>query len=793
MKKVKRIMAVIMLFAMIMTMASGCGSEPTVQENTETENQEENKPDDEEKTDEPVAMGRYVEQVTDLSEQIGGYKNKIYKLSDGQIIISDEYQDFIVSKDNGATWETYQQDWFSKLLEDKTYIHDIQVGMDGTVYVVVETENDSEAENAEDALITEENYVSEVSNRLLIVKPDGTKQYVETPVEGKWIYSVWVSENGRVFITMFGEPIYEVKEDGSCEPFLTVDQIPALIQFQGNLMIIDGYDYDGYLIYDMEKKTYVEDEVLADFITENYKNRDTNGGSWHDLYFCTKEEGVLYLAGEKGLYRHVIGGSVMEQIVDGSLSTFGSPANNLEGFIPLDNNEFLVLFTGGKLIKYVYDPDIPTVPNEKLNIYSLKQNDTVRQAVSLYQAANPEVYVQYEVGIDENSSVTKEDALKSLNTRIMAGNGPDVLILDNMPMDAYVDKGLLMDLKPMLESLEEDSAVFANIVNAFEKNGKVYMMPCEINLPVILGREKTVSSMNDLKSMADGVEKMRDEISGADLIGIASERGIMKMFAMTCVPSWKTENGEINIQNISDFLEETKRIYDAQMNGLDSQIKEYWDNLNDYYMEDMGILRENSKYFRIGLDEIGFVGKSRQMVSGSIYDIFAYAMSTSVPRIKNFEDSKLKLMPGQSQNVFWAQTIAGISAASKNTERGEEFLKVLLGKENQVSTFLGLPVNKAALEEKLIPSEKVGENGEYSSIASSDGEGNYVEMTIYWPDEEIINMLRGWIENASTPYIEDVRLEDAVYKEGALYMRGEKSLEEAVMAIEKSVALYMAE
>ena len=60
-------------------------------------------------------------------------------------------------------------------------------------------------------------------------------------------------------------------------------------------------------------------------------------------------------------------------------------------------------------------------------------------------------------------------------------------------------------------------------------------------------------------------------------------------------------------------------------------------------------------------------------------------------------------------------------------------------------------------------------------------------------NEEIINMLRGWIENASTPYIEDVRLEDAVYKEGALYMRGEKSLEEAVMAIEKSVALYMAE
>lgn len=799
MKKVKRITAIIMLFAMIMVTISGCGSKPAAQGNVAAENQEGNSTDDkkEEGTNEPVAMGRYVEQVTDLSEQIGGYQNKIFKLADGQIIITDEYREFIVSKDNGATWETYQQDWFSKLLEDETYIHDIQIGMDGTVYVVVEVEDSLEDENADEeegTLETEENYVPEIHNRLLIVKPDGTEQFVETPVEGNFIRGVWVSENGRVFITMYGEPVYEVKEDGSCEAFLTVNgNIPELIQFQGNLMILDGYDYDGFLIYDMEKKTYIEDEVLADFITENYKNRDTNGGSWHDLYFCTGEEGVLYLAGEKGLYRHVIGGSVMEQIVDGNLSTFGNPAYQLEGVILLDNNEFLILFTGGKLVKYVYDPDIPKVPNEKLIIYSLNQNDTVRQAVSLYQAANPEVYVQYEVGIDENSSVTKEDALKSLNTKIMAGDGPDVLILDNMPVDAYVDKGLLMDLKPVLDSLNGDGAIFTNIADAFEKDGKVYMMPCEINLPVILGREKTVSSMNDLKSLADGVEKMRDEISGADLLGIASERGVMRMFAMTCIPSWKTENGEINMQNISDFLEETKRIYDAQMNGLDSKIKEYWDNLNDYYMQDMGILREDSKYFRTGLDEIGYVGKSRQMVSGTIYDIFAYAMTTSVPRINGFEDTQLKLMPGQSQNVFWAQTIAGISAASENTDQGEAFLKVLLGKENQTSTFLGLPVNKAALEEKLTPSSEVGENGEYSSIASSDGEGTYIEMTIYWPDEENINTLRGWMEGASTPYVEDVRLEDAVYKEGALYMRGEKSLEEAVSAIEKSVALYMAE
>ena len=39
MKKVKRITAIIMLFAMIMAMVSGCGSKPAAQGNVASENQ----------------------------------------------------------------------------------------------------------------------------------------------------------------------------------------------------------------------------------------------------------------------------------------------------------------------------------------------------------------------------------------------------------------------------------------------------------------------------------------------------------------------------------------------------------------------------------------------------------------------------------------------------------------------------------------------------------------------------------------------------------------------------------
>ena len=87
----------------------------------------------------------------------------------------------------------------------------------------------------------------------------------------------------------------------------------------------------------------------------------------------------------------------------------------------LDNSEFLALFQEGQLVHYIFDPDIPTVPNEKLTVYGLYDNEIIRQAITLFQTYNPEVYVEYIYGVSGDDSVTKEDALKSLNTKIMAG------------------------------------------------------------------------------------------------------------------------------------------------------------------------------------------------------------------------------------------------------------------------------------------------------------------------------------------------------------------------------------
>ena len=53
----------------------------------------------------------------------------------------------------------------------------------------------------------------------------------------------------------------------------------------------------------------------------------------------------------------------------------------------------------------------------------------VRQAAALFQEMHPELEVSYETGYTGEDGVTLSDAIRTLNTELMAGEGPDLLIL----------------------------------------------------------------------------------------------------------------------------------------------------------------------------------------------------------------------------------------------------------------------------------------------------------------------------------------------------------------------------
>lgn len=294
-RKRNRIWAFILSFSILAVSLAGCGnaagSGRDKEQNASLDGRREEGEDGMQPSD-VTAMGRYVEQIIDLSGRVS-YGNSIYRLEDGKLVITDYQNDFLVSSDNGETWEADESTGSRKTaLTEMGSVESLAVGKDNTVAVIYDagSENPSEEENPFD-----------INNKLMLIKPDGTQTPVEVSLteDEENLRMAWISDQGRIFVSTYGSNLYEIKEDGSSEVFLTLESEPMLITFQNNLLIADGWDYETLLIYDMEKKEYIEDEVLKDFLQENYKDRTNNGGSFYDLFFswarkifCTLRESM---------------------------------------------------------------------------------------------------------------------------------------------------------------------------------------------------------------------------------------------------------------------------------------------------------------------------------------------------------------------------------------------------------------------------------------------------------------------------------------------------------------------
>lgn len=757
--QIKKFMCLVLTAVIVLT--AGCGNHSSGKNNKGAGTQEADSAAD-------TVMGRYVEEEMDLSENletVSGMK----KLPDGRLIITDRMKGLLISNDNGTSWESESRQWLEEKLHT-AYIMDLQMMPDGTLGIIYDDYEDDEPESA-----------FNLSPECALVRTDGTVIPVSLSLteEEMYVSNIWMSDAGRMFVTTLGDNIYEIKEDGSSELFLTIEDRPMLLKFLGELMLIDGYNFKAPLLYNMEKGEYVKDEALEEFVNDSFGDRQFNGGSWYDLYFFFDEEGICYLAGEKGLYRHVIGEDTVEQLIDGSLSRLGNPQYGLKDMISFENGEFLAVFSSGKLVRFTYDPDMPAVPDKKLKVYSLEESYSIRVATSIYQVMHPDVFVEYEIGMEGGDGITREDAIKKLNTRIMAGEGPDLFMLDGLPMDSYIEKGLLLDLGSFVDDLSGKEELFENLFQAFERKDGIYAVPGEVLLPVMLGREKYVSGIKDLASAADAIEQIREDNTGKDILGYCSEKRIMKIFAVACAPAWKEESGEIDREAVSEFLTQMKRIYEAQMEGISEKSLERLESNDSYFSQEYG---EDWVYdiLPYGLNTLDYVGGYSQFMVGTTTYPYGYYDITSAAKAPGFEDTMLIPMVGQSNKIFVPQTIMGINAASSQRELAEDFLGTFLGQEVQCALG-GFAVNRTALDELFMPDEKyLGEDGSYGAMAMMDEDGVEVNLDVYYPEKDEIDTFMSWMETVDTPYIADTVFEKTVFEEGAEYIQGNQSLEEAL-------------
>lgn len=778
----KRIISLILAFSMASAL-SGCGkgADGSGAQNGGSTGQGGNtqKTQQESGSGDNAAMGRYVETEIDLSDKLSNAMS-FCKREDGSLVIFDALQGFVISQDKGDTWTVETPDWLLPMLENRYYISEMAMAPDGTVGVIYETNTDDD----------------EYTPVMDLILPDGETVPVEIELteDDRYIRQAVMTKDNRIFVRTVCGNLYEVDKDGSGKLLPLTQEYCQIFYIEENLLIKDwdGDRGETPMLYDMDARQEIEDEAFAEFVRENYNNRYYNGMYDRSMYILPDNDSVLYLIGDKGIHRHVVGGNMMEQVVDGNLSMLSNPSYTIKSALMIEEDEFIVLFSNHKLLRFTYDPNVPAVPENVLTIYSLREDEDMRQAISMYQSKHPDTFVSYKIGITDGDAVTREDALKKLNTEIMAGTGPDLIVMDEMPFDSYVEKGLLLDLTDYLRECSEKDPLYDNIIEALKVDGKAYAAPATFHIPILMGKKDILSGITDLDSFGEAVEILQKEHPGDDIIGICDAAGVMNRFAAVSAPEWLTESGTLNRESIGSYLEQCKRIYDAQMDDIRADILEAYASLDDRYRRGYSQSMWRTDW-AIANDIFHYIGGDKYLLSGWLESPHAYDECISLEKTEGYEDSGFVDMQGECAHVFKPNTLLGISSVSTQPDAAKAFMDFFLSAEAQ-ENYYSFPINKAAYASQAAVNEDwLSEDGAYSYLVLGTEDGISVSFTVYLASEEQTAALKEKFASLNTAYIRDSILEDAVFNGGSAYIGGILTLEEALDEIEKQAAIYMAE
>lgn len=759
-------------------------------------------------------MGRYVEEEIGRPEEMernGG----IVRLADGTLQIFDFNQGPFVSQDEGKTWTKKYDDWSGMVGEG--YFMNAAAAKDGSLFLVYSTydavsseegeeasqeevsdaerseQPDTEPTETEDTEVqVEESDMFTIDCHYMFVSPEGETREIMLPFDVdnyELITNCWYTPDGRLLASQ-GGAIYEInQEDGSLTVLFETDGDADTACFSDTQMV--AFTNTKAYRFDLVKGELLEQDEELDKFISGLTNNGEKGVYWtsgnYSFLVAMDKDNTLYLACQDGLYQCTAGESP-KQLLQGTLCSMGDPSNGKYGMLVEDGPVFLVLFSSG-LSRFTYDETMPATPDKELKVYSLKKDQTLQQAVSAYQKAHQDVFVKYEVGMSGENGLTAEDAIKALNTEIMAGNGPDVIMLDGLPIESYLAKGMLADLSENLKAAEEKEEFFDNITRVYEEDGKIYAIPTRFRIPLLMGNEEFVSNIQDLSSLSAVMEEMREKNPEGSILSAYTPEILLKMLAIASEPTWSKEDGNLQEETVKEFLTQAKKIYDNEISGISDSEKEEFLNSVRGSDDSSGTAEETA--LDISWSILNFLTKSQaQLAIGASQQVsLDFTNVISVPRVK--PEVVYKPLSLQAENVFQAESIVGVSAKAAEPEMAREFVEMLLSYNVMSMQQEPYPVNAASFD-SLFDTDMEGD-GAFGSMGISKDDGSVATLDLYWPNEEEQKGLEQMVRSLKTPYLPGSPIEQAVLEAGVSVLEGNMSVDEGVAQIKQKIQLYLSE
>ena len=427
-----------------------------------------------------------------------------------------------------------------------------------------------------------------------------------------------------------------------------------------------------------------------------------------------------------------------------------------------------------------------SVPQRTKLIFATQSlNYQMRSAIIDFNRKNTEYRVEVRDYSEYNTEEDWSAGLTKLTTELMAGNVPDILDLEGIPVEKLASRGMLADLYPFLDSDSElgRDSLLPVVFEALEQNGHLYRTASGFMINTVVGATSVVGpgpgwTLADFKralaSMPEGCEPF-SEYTTRDSILYQ-----MLYMALDELVDWDTGKCSFDSPIFRDILE-----FAAQFP------EEYeWDEERVWTEED---------------EEPARIASGRQMLQ----QVYLYDFNTIQMYNAMFGGEATYIGYPVSEGVGSAiQLNSGgyaISSKCAYPEIAWQFVRTAFTEDYQSSFGWGFPTNRAAfdarLKEAMTPEYQKDENGNFildengEKIEISRGGWGWGSLTVefYALKQAEADQVLNLINSITRVYDTNSELMEIIVQDTAPYFAGQKSLNDVVKQLQSKLNIYINE
>ncbi len=518
---------------------------------------------------------------------------------------------------------------------------------------------------------------------------------------------------------------------------------------------------------------------LSDELMKLYSTMDGVVGTYMGALKIDGEDN-LYIMLSSGIYRYQLGSNLIEHIVDEAGTSFVGGRDDMGDFLPA-GEDFYVVLSKGAIVQYttadasevatnVEKEETPELQDAELSVYSLYPSDMLDQVVGLFTAKYPNVEVSVEIGIEDESGISVNDAVKALNTKLLSGEGPDVMVLTGLDIDTYADNGMLMDLTEVYDAVKDDHPdMFLNILDAYRReDGTIYALPARFSAPVVVAQKDVLPTITDAASVIDIIDNGKDYPLG-NALNIYYADELYDTFYPVYAGRVFDGAGKYNSDELKTFMEDMKQIWDVLRKQTTAAEQETSD-------EELPVCKNNLSYKVDGLFKRA---ESEQDIAITQFKIPMQYFNL-VAIMNEVDDSYgFESFSYDESRIFESTFTVGINSQTKYSEAAQYFVMQLFEDDAQVIY---------AEEGEALNMEPELEFYEEMGVFVDD-----YNIKFSFPSDESRNYVMDYFKGLDTPVTVNPIIREIILTDFESYLNGDISIDDYMNSVNTSIELYMSE